>query len=362
MTVIINGTTGISGVDGSAGTPAVQGTDTNTGVFYPAADTVAVSTGGSERMRVDSSGNVGIGTSSPASKLEVAGYTNITTGGIKVSGSVTGYTNEVSLGGTTVDSSYAISTTGTGTPNMFFDHRGTGNTGTFSFRVGTGGGTERMRIDSSGNVLVGSPSSTSKLSVYATGATTPLIRAESSAPTSLGQSGQFNAKYSGTDRDWYFGQASDGTFGIWDYPGGSTTKRMTLDQSGNLTITGSTATKASGTTWANPSDIRLKDNIQNYTKGLSELMQVNVKTWEYNGKGGTTKGMKGLGVIADEIMTVLPDTIEIYEDKLNADDEENTAIKKFDATEITWLLVKTVQEQQALITALTERITALENK
>ena len=38
MSVIINGTTGISGVDGSASTPAVQGTDTNTGIFYPAWD------------------------------------------------------------------------------------------------------------------------------------------------------------------------------------------------------------------------------------------------------------------------------------------------------------------------------------
>ena len=40
--------------------------DTNTAIRFPAADTVTVETGGSERMRVDSSGKVGIGTSSPS--------------------------------------------------------------------------------------------------------------------------------------------------------------------------------------------------------------------------------------------------------------------------------------------------------
>lgn len=52
MPVIINGTTGISGVDGSAASPAIEGADTNTGMFFPAADTVAIATGGTERMRV----------------------------------------------------------------------------------------------------------------------------------------------------------------------------------------------------------------------------------------------------------------------------------------------------------------------
>lgn len=73
MPITISGSTGVAGVDGSASTPAIQGGDTNTGVFYPAADTVGVSTGGSERVRVDSSGNFGIGTSSPAQKLDVTG-------------------------------------------------------------------------------------------------------------------------------------------------------------------------------------------------------------------------------------------------------------------------------------------------
>jgi hypothetical protein len=64
MPVTISGTSGLAGVNGSASTPAVQGEDTNTGVFFPAADTVAVATGGTERARIDSSGNLLVGTTS----------------------------------------------------------------------------------------------------------------------------------------------------------------------------------------------------------------------------------------------------------------------------------------------------------
>ena len=58
MSITISGTTGIAGVDGSAGTPAVQGADTNTGIFFPAADTIAFAEGGTEVMRLDSSANL----------------------------------------------------------------------------------------------------------------------------------------------------------------------------------------------------------------------------------------------------------------------------------------------------------------
>lgn len=138
------------------------------------------------------------------------------------------------------------------------------------------------------------------------------------------------------------------------------TTAVTIDSAGALILAGSTAQKASGTTWSNPSDQRLKDNVRNYEKGLAELMQVRVREWDYNGKGNTIKGSRGLGVVADEIMLILPNTVDTYEAKLNADDEEVTIIKKFDATEITWLLVKTVQEQQTIIESLKARIEALE--
>jgi len=81
MTVTINGTTGIAGVDGSAATPAVQGGDANTGVFYPVADTVAISTGGTERMRVSNAGVALNGSTSGSVTLTapaIAGTTTLT--------------------------------------------------------------------------------------------------------------------------------------------------------------------------------------------------------------------------------------------------------------------------------------------
>jgi hypothetical protein len=64
MTLILSGTNGLSDVDGDASTPAVRGTDANTGIFFPAADTIAFAEGGAEAMRIDSSGNLNIGTNS----------------------------------------------------------------------------------------------------------------------------------------------------------------------------------------------------------------------------------------------------------------------------------------------------------
>ena len=61
MSLILSGTDGLSDVDGSAATPAIRGTDANTGIFFPAADTIAFSEGGVEAMRIDSAGNLGLG-------------------------------------------------------------------------------------------------------------------------------------------------------------------------------------------------------------------------------------------------------------------------------------------------------------
>jgi len=56
MTITLDGTTGISSVDGSAASPSVRGADSNSGIVY-AADEVKISTGGTERAKVNSSGH-----------------------------------------------------------------------------------------------------------------------------------------------------------------------------------------------------------------------------------------------------------------------------------------------------------------
>lgn len=71
MSLILSGSDGLSDVDGSAATPAIRGTDANTGIFFPAADTIAFAEGGAESMRIDSSGRLGIGTTSPTTTLNV---------------------------------------------------------------------------------------------------------------------------------------------------------------------------------------------------------------------------------------------------------------------------------------------------
>ena len=89
MPITLNGTTGIVGPDGSAASPAIQGGDANTGMFFPAADTIAFATAGTEDMRITSVGDVGIGTSSPAGRLQVT----------KNGAEVARFTNSLSNGG-----------------------------------------------------------------------------------------------------------------------------------------------------------------------------------------------------------------------------------------------------------------------
>ena len=131
------------------------------GLLDSAAYSMALATGGTERLRIDSSGNVGIGTSSPAAKLDVAGAIYATenivdsgTGGGRLTFSPSGAVNTI-----------FSTTTGFGAYNPL-KYVG-------SYHQWFNGVSEVMRIDSSGNVGIGTSSPAAKLhvvgAIYATG-------------------------------------------------------------------------------------------------------------------------------------------------------------------------------------------------
>ena len=135
--------------------------------------------------------------------------------------------------------------------------------------------------------------------------------------------------------------------------------KLSVDVSGNLTITGSNATKVGGAnTWNVISDRRLKSNIVPYTKGLAELTKIQPKEFTYNGKGGTVAGEKSVSIIADEIQQILPDTVSNMALKLNPEDETTTEIQTFNFSEIGWVMVNAIKELKAEVDSLKAQLAA----
>jgi len=118
----------------------------------------------------------------------------------------------------------------------------------------------------------------------------------------------------------------------------------------------------SSTAWIIASDSRIKKNVTPYTKGLAELNQIQIKNFEYNGLAGSKDGEKAVGVIADEIQQILPDTVRTNNIKLRPNDAERTSVKHFDNTELIYLLVNSVKELKAELDAAKAEIAALKAK
>jgi len=194
--------------------------------------------------------------------------------------------------------------------------------GTISF-------TQAMTLDASGNLLVG----TTTASGLATGSAVNqgVILSAGTIQT------QANA-----NANMYWAKASG-------YSSGDYTAHFV-----NNVYVGGITTNGSTTTYAIASDYRLKENVQPMTGALAKVAQLKPVTYTWKASGIATQGF-----IAHELQSVVPDCVVGEKDALN----EDGSIKPqgVDTSFLVATLTAAIQEQQALITQLTARITALES-
>ena len=239
--------------------------------------------GSTEYFTVDSSGNVGIGTSSPDSKLTISGYT----GG--------SYNTAFNYGG-----QYNFIVQGTSGYTMFRKSDGT----------------EMARIDSSGNLLVGTTSSGGVGFTFSPGSVgAPYIDINKSYN---GNINGINFRYNGT------------------YLGG---------------ITFNNSAVAYNTT----SDYRLKENIQPMRGAIEKVVQLKPVTYTWKADGSS-----GQGFIAHELQEVCPDAVTWEKDAVDA--EGNPVYQGIDTSFLVATLTAAIQELKAIVDEQAAKITALENK
>ena len=251
----------------------------------------ATNTAGStptERLRITSAGRVGIGTSAPDTPLHVMG-------------SIYAASGSVFVGNAGMIASDSVTR-----PLVF---------GTDS--------TERARIDSSGNLLVGTTNSN------------PVANSVDGV-----QFGDGRIRASKTDRAVLELQRR-------------TTNGSIVDFRRDATTVGTISVTTTNTAYNTSSDYRLKHDIQPMTGALATVAQLKPVTYRWNADDSESQGF-----IAHELQEVVPQCVTGEKDAVDA--EGNSVYQGIDTSFLVATLTAAIQEQQAIITALTARVEALE--
>ena len=328
----INGGTIDGAVIGGATPAAVTGTTlTATGAFTSLGiDDNAATTA----VTIDASGNVGIGTSSPASPLHIYATTYPE---IRLTNTTTG---------STASDGVSIQVAGT-TKHLYIWNHETADT-----IFGTSN-TERMRIDASGNLLVGTTSQLGAVTaraVFSSGSNLLALQAGN------GNVGAYMTNASGTGNWQPFSFCNNGT---------------SFSQIGSITTT------ASATAYNTSSDYRLKTDAQPMTGASARVQALNPVNFAWKVDGSRVDGF-----LAHEAQEVVPEAVTGTKDAMRDEEYEVTSAvlddngnvvteavmgtrsvpdyQGIDQSKIVPLLTAALQEALQRIEALEARITALE--
>jgi hypothetical protein len=289
---------------------------------------------GTTAVTIDTSQNVGIGTTTVASgrklQLEASGDTiqRINSGGASSGLSVEFANNGTLRGGI-----------GNGSGNI-----SGGSATTFAVQAvnelvfASGGYSERMRIDSSGNVGIGTTSPGVKLEIHqgAAGSRASLCVHSSASTSTDGIIYSYTNTSSGTGFNHIAAQSLGSVV---------------------FKVLGNGNVQNANNSYGSTSDIKLKENIVDATPKLDDLMKVKVR--HYNFIDDELKA-KQIGVVAQEVEQVFSGIVEDIPDR---DEEGNTldsVTKSVKYSVFVPMLIKAIQEQQTIINDLKARITALE--
>ena len=282
--------------------PTFTGTLTATTVTSPAATALTIQSAGTTAMTVDTSQNVGIGTTSPGYKLTVNGQTSFATG------------QYVRIGA-------AFFAAGDGsTINYLF-------CGSTALAVrNSADSAEFMRIDSSGNLLVGTTTTSG------TGFTVLPANGGAGVPGVFSQGASSSA---------------GNTYHV--YSTTASAYRFYVGYNGTI--------NATNTTISAISDQRLKENIVDLDVGLDKIMLLKPRKFDWKtGKGKDIKGDRGF--IAQEFEQVFPELIDEWLDPAPEGEEAYKSVR----ADLIPIFVKAIQELSAKNDALEARLAALEAK
>ena len=365
---------------------------TGNGLYLPAANSVGISTNGTNAVYIDSTQNVGIGTSSPNAKLAVDSTTTGLMATFNSTNANGGYITGYSSGTAVWDLGTAKQVFNTGTST---DVGLTTRSGYLAFGTAAA---ERMRIDSSGNVGIGTSSPTTKLEV--SGGASAGLMTVSTTSASAGAAIKLIGSTSAY-KNWQISNSYAAVNGALEFTpstanGGSTfsTPAMLIDSSGNLlvgTTTGRTSkivveadgtttygvtsnmTAASGTryhmifresgtergsitsngtvtAYNTTSDYRLKTVIGAVSGSGERIDALEPIEYTWNSNGQRTRGF-----LAHKFQEVYADSVTGIKDAVDADGNPKYQAMQAGTSEVIADLVAEIQ-------SLRKRLTALESK
>ena len=376
--------------------------NTSTG-FIATSDTSGVlqlQTGGTTAVTVDASQNVGANVTPSAWK---SNYKAVQVGNAAAVVGRTDFNNNYFSSNWYVNSSNQDIYQNTGFATIY--SQGSGTHAWYNAASGTAGNTitftQAMTLDASGNLMVGPTSALGRFSVLqgassngdtvvlkaasASGAgSQPGIKFLSNADANLAQvfadvnTGALITNVNGAERaritsagDFLVGKntaaVSSGGNGLYVAANGFVGTNIPSSLADTFNVFNSTAAVyrfyvtqggtifATSTTISAISDQRLKENVQDLDVGLDAVMALQPRKFDWKeGKGKDIKGDRGW--IAQEFEQVFPDMIDEWKDESPEGEDPYKSVR----ADLIPVLVKAIQEQQAIIQTLTDRITALE--